>query len=869
MNSMINYSKLLAAALCGAALVGCNAVEDVPNGPSAELPLPRQVVQGTVTGLGTARSIVLINNGDLASAIALTAVTPVTPDVTNIGPPPAETHFTFGAKEVFLPDGSPTPYNVTVRENGAPYGRVCVVHDGQGFLRPGAVPPNIRIECAPHPLVPRHNLTVALTSAFSSSQGAKVRLTTEEGIYEVSPVPGSTSLTFTDVLINAATSSANGTVPLPPIPAPPDGTPTFIWTVSASNMEGGNLNKCPVANPTNPNVTVAGVVTPQNPSGDTVGPSVSTCTLTVGGRVVYSLPQGVTTAPTLGAGLTLEVRDLAGNFKASQVVPAGAFPINFTFNNPGTTTPFSFRADLNSVLDIVVTNQPAGQTCVVGDGGHASLTPLVSLSPLQLIQRNPFSVTAVGTTSAGTAATAGTYVAPTPTAAASSATAYVLGTRLVVFCRASPASANVLKGTYRVSKQTATMASTATPAVITTPVSEWLYLDTRTQNSAAVNFMQFFANGTFLYGSAGATLNATTFFAQAAVQLEHGFYDYNAANGTLRFTMHTDTNTSTTFPTAFGTSTVFITAPNTFTPGLSASPGAFVVSPAPASPAATRHAAMCNVQKVFSSLGAPIGITKKITGSFGVGGGASLCGTAPTASGARQLDWELTEPHSLDNEMTGAWVTRDSRRMWVFDADSTYGTHIGVNGAPTMQNACFTVENYHASDSTYNRRGAITQCLAFNRPALNPPQTNYTASGAEAADWPGTGAGQGGGSPYLQSLPGWIGRIPGGTTAFDGRSTSPARFVVANSSEFFSSLATGVPEKVASNKLFFPPTEDVNGNGVLDSGEDANFNGVLDVESLAWCTTQVLGVRGTLNGVAIDKPVYFCRNQLSGAGADY
>ena len=38
MNSMINSSRMLAAALCAALLAGCNAVEDVAEEPSADLP---------------------------------------------------------------------------------------------------------------------------------------------------------------------------------------------------------------------------------------------------------------------------------------------------------------------------------------------------------------------------------------------------------------------------------------------------------------------------------------------------------------------------------------------------------------------------------------------------------------------------------------------------------------------------------------------------------------------------------------------------------------------------------------------------------------------------------------------------------------
>ena len=38
-----------------------------------------------------------------------------------------------------------------------------------------------------------------------------------------------------------------------------------------------------------------------------------------------------------------------------------------------------------------------------------------------------------------------------------------------------------------------------------------------------------------------------------------------------------------------------------------------------------------------------------------------------------KLDWELTEPQSVNSEFTGSWVSRDNRRFWVWDYLTNYG----------------------------------------------------------------------------------------------------------------------------------------------------------------------------------------------------
>ncbi len=67
------------------------------------------------------------------------------------------------------------------------------------------------------------------------------------------------------------------------------------------------------------------------------------------------------------------------------------------------------------------------------------------------------------------------------------------------------------------------------------------------------------------------------------------------------------------------------------------------------------------------------GTPRTITGTFGADPNAT------TATNNR-LDWVLTEPISIDNEMTGTWISQDHRRFWVWDYTTYYGYHVGVEG---------------------------------------------------------------------------------------------------------------------------------------------------------------------------------------------
>jgi hypothetical protein len=130
---------------------------------------------------------------------------------------------------------------------------------------------------------------------------------------------------------------------------------------------------------------------------------------------------------------------------------------------------------------------------------------------------------------------------------------------------------------------------------------------------------------------------------------------------------------------------------------------------------------------------------------------------------------------------------------------------------------CFSLEDLSASTGRYIRRGTNTGCLAFSRPADG--QT-YAIGFAEAADLQ---------SPAAAATPGYVGRIPGSANVQDGRSPSPMEFHIAPAATFF---ASAWPDA-------FPEV------------------------STSWCNSDMLGIRATLNGVLIDRPVYFCRTRVN------
>ncbi|MEO6080163.1 MAG: hypothetical protein ABIQ86_10340 [Steroidobacteraceae bacterium] len=912
MNSMFSRSGF-AAAFALAALAGCNAVEDVRTDPFIDLPTPTVVLYGKVAGLGSVRQLVLTNNNP-ADYLDVYAPVP-TPPTAGAAPVNTPVLFSFGTRAVRDAQGNPVPYNIQITRQ--PYGKICSFRAGtphSGTLSTASPPPEMLIDCIQDVTVPTYDLTVDLDSSFANSQGAKVRLTTEEGIYDQLVTAANISslkMTFVGKLFNGGGAGA--------------GSPLFKWTISASTAVGGIENRCPLSNPTNrlvgtveqnPTANIGGLGVPPSAAAGSA-PWVRACTFTIGGAVHYSRPAGVAADPALGAGLTLELRRQRSEggaefVRGTATVPAGAFPvptassnggIAFTFNNTDTALGTAFTSNADADFQVVVTNQPAGQTCIIPDGGYVSLRALVQL--------NPTSITGIGVLASTVSPAVGTT-----NGIAAAANQPVAGTRLILHCRNRPSAANALNGIYRLTKtvatfltnvNTGTAASPASTLATKVVTSKWVPFDLTVQNTASNNVITFFDDGTFLYGS-----HHNDALTAHGVQVEHGFYDYSAtlaANdaavtstnpaGRLRFTLHTDTHPNTTFPapntvfplgstTAATCSQGFNSDENngfnssnscgTDTPGISALPGALVYTTVPNAALPVRHSNLGNVMKTAAAGATPA----RITGTAGPYGGTAASNSsatftfagaitaypptpaAPTGTGnsttagiTSQVDWELTEVPSIDNELTGGFISQDHRRFFTWDKTTTYGNHIGVNGLTNLAIACFVTEDFEAPTGTWQRRDARTFCTPINRPRLLPEAQTITLA-VEAQDdawlllthaFTPTAAmpASGGGTATANVAPGFMQtaalnnrfpnfeyRLPGANSVLDGRYPSPVYYYIAPAASFSSRVAT-----TALAAHFPAPASPF----------------------ITWCTGDILGLRPTQNSIPFRLPVYLCRQR--------
>lgn len=324
MISMSSNSRLLAAAgLCAMALAGCDSIKDVRDEPFTAIPTPTVVLQGTVTGLGTRRPVVLQSVVTSSSGTINTERDFFGTEGTTVSP------FTFGS----IPVGS--SYAITVLTQ--PYAKVCTVNNGTGTA--AANLPAITVNCVNDPAVERYSVSGTISPAVGAIETARVFLTTEEGVQEL-PAFGQTNFVFEDVVFDSRTS-----------------LPVLTWRVTASyTSPDGTVNNCNVNAGTND----AGDSTVP-PSADVTNVAITACTFDVRGSVQYSTFPGGGAAPAIGAGgVTLGLRNIA----TGEAVPGAP---DVTVNAFGTATvPLwsGLLSNANAVYDVVVAGQPAGQTCI-------------------------------------------------------------------------------------------------------------------------------------------------------------------------------------------------------------------------------------------------------------------------------------------------------------------------------------------------------------------------------------------------------------------------------------------------------------------------------------------------------------------------
>lgn len=622
--------RTLAAGVTAALLAGCGASGEGETAPVAA-PVQTAVLQGTVTGLGTLRPVVLQYNG------ADVCVDPAAPAGARIECrffgvlDQASSVFSFGA----LPVG--TAYNIRVKSQ--PFGRQCTVANGIGTL--GAAATSIAVTCVPDPAVPRFPISGSVDPVVANLPGAKVILATEDGVRE-RLLNGATTFHFDQALFNSGTS-----------------LPVFGYTVTATfTGTDGQVNNCNVANGTNVGADGNAIAPPTGAINDVL---VTACTFPVSVTVAYS----GTPAQLLGdGGVTLALRDPRTGANAVVTDPSTGQDVTIpalTIVSFGTALfARQLLSNTTAIYDLVVIGNPSGQTCVVG-----SSTQLTQGSAVLLLN--------------------------------SADTTHSFFTSKNVRCRATPAVSGQLRGTYQ---QSSVIAGATT------------------YNR---NFLTFFEDGTFLFGLHASGLNCA-----ANCGVQHGFYNYNAAAGTLAFTPLTDTVTGTN-----------------------------------ANQLSASGATLSNVVKSGTEPG-------QITATFNSG-----------------TEWLLMAPAQIPGQMTGSWATADKRRVWIYNGSTYAGFHAGVNGLANAQDACFAIDDPAALSGFYTRRGGNTTCQLGNGAAsaarvftLDIPSTGTAPRLPEGyvGKWPQSGSNADGrpSSPVLYAIvPGATDRLTIQNTQLDGTPVDP------------------------------------------------------------------------------------------------
>jgi hypothetical protein len=261
-------------------LAGCDSAADLVEPPRPVVPPQNVVLQGSITGLGTRRPVVLQYNGqDMCVETQSASMEGIPCRFFGIAGQLTST-FSFGS----LPVG--TAYAITVKTQ--PFGKICSVANAIGVLGAAAAAP--AVSCVNDPAVPRHAVTVHIAPDVAQIPGARVMLRTEEGVQE-RPAFGATSITFADALFDSQIS-----------------LPVFKWFVTATSTEGGTINHCKVAGGTNENFDAAGQDTTVPPSGPVDNVQVTSCSFAVTAAVAYQAAAGQPALPMPPDGMELALR---------------------------------------------------------------------------------------------------------------------------------------------------------------------------------------------------------------------------------------------------------------------------------------------------------------------------------------------------------------------------------------------------------------------------------------------------------------------------------------------------------------------------------------------------------------------------------
>jgi len=749
MNS-ISGARVLAAALCGVVLAGCDSIKSVEEEPFTALPDQTVVLGGQIKDLGSRRPLVLQYNGTDTCLESASPNNPTGPKVIAeckfLGVPDQEfSAFSFGALKVG------TPYSITVKRQ--PYGKICTVQNPTGTVQVDGPP--IQVTCADDPAVDHYSVTVSIASA-ANLPGLKVTLTTENGSCPVE-VDGRTSITFSpDECPNSAVSGyhqnatylfdnglnlpnfpwrVTATIPGPTAASPP--TNCFVTGGPVSNT-GGNIED-------NGDVDVA-----KKPTADQTT-TVQSCGFTVRVQADFSpavVPFVATAAPAIapGDGITVALRSQPEGVDVASATITSFANTYIPFmvpdaNGDPTSTPYDAQSDLNAFYELVVKRSPAGMSCIPGNSASSSAAPNSSRA-------------------VGHWTDAGSVLLRRP------ASAYVRNLWLVdrvIRCRLVPTDpATQLRGAYWQYTKTTTTTTVGAGAPSVAPVI--------VRNR---NVLSFFEDGQYLYANhvASATNNG----------VEHGFYNYNPTAQTLGLIGITDTNggqglhavatsgsavgapisrtvtlvtrtpgdtdtitmrvsngTVTGLVLGTGAQTLTVTINNgqafdvaagTYTSATLATLITRINSANPGAPANMAVASGAEIAitgppggvvfggSAATTLGLPASIPAGVT-MTSTNVGTTLATTVNTI-----VDWILEEvgPDPLVptiNRLDGAWVTwdaqrqpapvEDRRRIFVYQHGLYTGLHIGVNGIANLQEACFVGD--FGLTGTWTRQGGRSGC---------------------------------------------------------------------------------------------------------------------------------------------------------------
>jgi hypothetical protein len=652
--------------------------------------------------------------GGTVTGLSATRPVELTMVLTNNGINDGTKEFSVRGTEVLRLGSVAVGANYTVSITGQPTGRTCTIANGSGTAT-GPVD-NIAVTCVRDDTA-LYTLTAAIAPGLAALEGFAVTLTTEEGSETIQPTAGQTSVTFTLPIF----------YPLPTTP------PNFTYNVTAINTVGGTTNKC-LVNGASGSLVDNDATTPGNV---TTGITVASCLYTITAAVQYSTPSGGVASAMGAGGLQLALRNQVTNEIDAQAPVISAFPATQLF--PGT-----FASNSQALYEVVVEDHPDGQFCAVQSGGMVNL------------------------------ATANANVT------------------VQVRCRDVPALANQLTGIYQ--RDTPAIRETAAG---NDPVGSFIP-EPRVQTR---DFLAFFPNGTFIHGTHRAT---------ATTGVEYGFYAYNPGASTLNFTILTDTNgssgggvgtvpavgacgytaarpvpdTNPSGPPLFGAgaacAATLLTGP--MTPFIACGGTCSLSAPAwvERTPASSSTGGLSGTtagtafRSNFSTatfnypgVTAPLTATNvvKAAGAPGVPGTLSLTFGVSAATNLNPV-WTLTEPVNTPGQIQGSWATADSKRVFVYNRTTYYGFHAGVNGAPNLQDACFTILDTTVAEGFYTRRGGDTGCMAAADADVGTVATG-TVDVPNATTTNST-------APLI---PGFIGRLPG-SLSNSVSSPSPVLFSV-------------------------------------------------------------------------------------------